>query len=110
MDAISFVLGVKTGQLRGNNLKDLIHVGAGEAPCFVTLVYTNDDWSKEKDYTELRFQRLIDAKTGASKYKVGNKGISAEEYEKRLLDLNINVKARNFLVFQVRLLVLLSHV
>jgi structural maintenance of chromosome 1 len=103
MDAISFVLGVKTGQLRGNNLKELITVGATEDNCFVRLVYTEQEFTVESPKT-IEFMRAI-ASNGTSKYKINNKSVTAEVYDDKLRELGILVKARNFLVFQVGFLV-----
>lgn len=107
MDAISFVLGVKTAQLRGS-LKELL--------------YSNSDGTMEEDRPkrgyvklvfetaegeEVQFTRAIvpssasgDA-TYASQYKINNKTISWDAYNNKLKSYGILVQARNFLVFQV---------
>jgi chromosome segregation ATPase len=60
------------------------------------------------DDTVLHFTRAIvgsgndEKKVYSSRYSIGKETVSAEIFTKRLLALGINVKARNFLVFQVR--------
>lgn len=105
MDAISFVLGVHSRQLRSNQLKDLIHKGPGtegsDLRAFVTLVYELDegeiDGAKQGD--ELLFTRLISDK-GVGSYRVNNEDVTFEAYANQLKAIGILVKARNFLVFQ----------
>ncbi|CEH19151.1 cohesin complex subunit psm1 [Ceraceosorus bombacis] len=117
MDAVSFVLGVKSAQLRSSQLKDLIYRGrkmareegdeeaealrsdeedegegtAGKAS--VSAVY------RDKQGAEWRFTRNITS-SGASEYRVNNKVHSWNSYNDRLRSFNILVKAKNFLVFQ----------
>eukprot|EP00040_Diaphanoeca_grandis_P035198 m.220674 g.220674 ORF g.220674 m.220674 type:complete len:1237 (-) comp33325_c2_seq1:161-3871(-) len=99
MDAISFVLGVKTRDLRGNQLKDLVY-GANSSghavsdKASVTAVFKIDDGA-----SELRFSRAITGK-GGTEYRIGKKVVTWEAYNAQLEKLNLMVKARNFLVFQ----------
>ncbi|VVB05682.1 unnamed protein product [Arabis nemorensis] len=99
MDAISFVLGVRTGQLRGSQLKDLIYAFDDREKeqrgrkAFVRLVYQLDDG------LELRFTRSITS-AGGSEYRIDDRVVSLDEYNGKLRSLGILVKARNFLVFQ----------
>ncbi|KFK34708.1 hypothetical protein AALP_AA5G181300 [Arabis alpina] len=99
MDAISFVLGVRTGQLRGTQLKDLIYAFDDREKeqrgrrAFVRLVYQLDDG------LELRFTRSITS-AGGSEYRIDDRVVSLDEYNQKLRSLGILVKARNFLVFQ----------
>lgn len=99
MDAISFVLGVRTGQLRGAQLKDLIYAYDDREKeqkgrrAFVRLVYQLGNGS------ELHFTRTITS-SGASEYRLDGKVVNWDEYNGRLRSLGILVKARNFLVFQ----------
>nr|VDC82293.1 unnamed protein product [Brassica rapa] len=104
MDAVSFVLGVRTGQLRGTQLKDLIYAfddrekeQRGGSKAFVRLVYLLD-----KDGVEelLRFTRTITTSGGSSEYRIDNRVVTWEEYNGKLRSIGILVKARNFLVFQ----------
>jgi len=108
MDAISFVLGIRTQQLRGS-LKELLYsssdMGADqERPRrgSVQLVYVTD--SDE----EVTFSRVIQP-SGAdldaayhSVYKIDARAVTWDAYAQRLGTFGILVKARNFLVFQVR--------
>ncbi|KAI0647638.1 cohesin complex subunit psm1 [Trametes meyenii] len=122
MDAISFVLGVKSAQLRSSQLKDLVYRGRrlarnpdgeGAGPsqqqddddegegegegtankAWVLAVY------EDADKKEWKFQRTIST-TGASEYKLNNKVVTYSAYNAALVQHNILVKAKNFLVFQ----------
>ena len=107
MDAISFVLGVKTAQLRGS-LKELLFSNSAGTDAMdrprrglVKLVYENATG------TETHFTRLIAPSSNSanatfqSQYKLNSKSVTWEEYNRQLKEFNILVKARNFLVFQV---------
>ncbi|KAG2257972.1 hypothetical protein Bca52824_077266 [Brassica carinata] len=93
MDAISFVLGVRTGQLRGSQLKDLIYAFDDREKeqrgrrAFVRLVYLLDDG------TELRFTRTITS-SGGSEYRIDNRVVNWEEYNGKLRSIGILVKAQ----------------
>ncbi|KAF7332519.1 Structural maintenance of chromosomes protein [Mycena kentingensis (nom. inval.)] len=120
MDAISFVLGVKSAQLRSSQLKDLVYrgrrlgksgldgeeeptqngedeeEGEGEGTAkkaWVMAFYVDAD---DKEY---RFKRTIST-TGASEYRLNDKLVTYNAYNKALMEQNILVKAKNFLVFQ----------
>jgi structural maintenance of chromosome 1 len=124
MDAISFVLGVQSRDLRSSQLKDLIYRPAGNNKlkqkntlrCRATLVYkrsrrdqgldeidgnNNDDVSDNDSASEevIRFSRSI-SPSGHGEYHVNNVTCTFAEYEKHLADIGVLVKARNFLVFQ----------
>ena len=107
MDAISFVLGVKTAQLRGS-LKELLYSNSAGASAedrprkgLVKLVYESADGA------ETHFSRIIAPSSNStdatfqSQYKLNSKTVSWEGYNNQLKKYNILVKARNFLVFQV---------
>lgn len=100
MDAISFVLGVRSVQLRGAQLKDLIYAFDDKEKeqkgrkAFVRLVYQLGNGS------ELLFTRAITT-AGTSEYRLDGKIVTWDEYNSKLKSLGILVKARNFLVFQV---------
>ncbi|XP_011083028.1 structural maintenance of chromosomes protein 1 [Sesamum indicum] len=99
MDAISFVLGVRTGQLRGAQLRDLIYAFDDREKeqrgrrAHVMLVYQLPDGS------EIEFTRSITT-AGGSEYRIGDRVVNWDEYNAKLRSLGILVKARNFLVFQ----------
>ncbi|KAK9717729.1 Structural maintenance of chromosomes protein 1 [Basidiobolus ranarum] len=109
MDAISFVLGVKSSQLRSSQLKDLIYRGRAlrkdetleEASveesmpkkAFVTAVYEDDNKQ------EIKFTRTITS-SGSSEYKINDNVVTWSRYNSILEEQNILIKARNFLVFQ----------
>jgi structural maintenance of chromosome 1 len=126
MDAISFVLGVQSRDLRSSQMRDLIYRPAGTSNnklkrntlrCRATLVYKRSRRDQgleeivddEKDGNEsandseseeiIRFSRSI-TPAGHGEYHVNNVTCTFAEYEKRLADIGVLVKARNFLVFQ----------
>ncbi|KAF9607877.1 hypothetical protein IFM89_003581 [Coptis chinensis] len=99
MDAISFVLGVRSVQLRGAQMKDLIYAFDDKEKnekgrrAFVRLVYQLGSG------VELQFMRSISS-SGGSEYRLDGKVVTWDEYNSKLKSLGILVKARNFLVFQ----------
>lgn len=99
MDAISFVLGVRTGQLRGAQLKDLIYAFDDRDKeqkgrrALVRLVY------QLANSEEIQFSRIITS-AGASEYRINGAVVNWDSYNAKLKSLGILVKARNFLVFQ----------
>jgi structural maintenance of chromosome 1 len=98
MDAISFVLGVQSRDLRSSQMKDLIFRPAGDvqsAPlrAMATLVYETDDGD------ERRFSRSI-TPAGQGEYHVDGTTVSFADYERALEGIGVLLKARNFLVFQ----------
>ncbi|KAF7302129.1 Structural maintenance of chromosomes protein [Mycena indigotica] len=119
MDAISFVLGVKSAQLRSSQLKDLVYRGrrlgtsgldgeeepSGNADedddqgegtakkAWVMALYV------DADKKEWRFRRTIST-LGASEYRLNDKVVTYNAYNAALMQQNILVKAKNFLVFQ----------
>ncbi|KAL3662383.1 hypothetical protein V7S43_012710 [Phytophthora oleae] len=117
MDAISFVLGVNSRQLRSNQLKDLVHRAPSDSEAvsnarsaFVTLVYelTPNETPPSKSQAaqeaqnplrEVKFTRYISEK-GVGSYRIDGQDISSEGYQNQLKEIGILVKARNFLVFQ----------
>jgi len=101
MDAVSFVLGVHSKDLRSQHLKDLIYRAPGTSSssskktlkCSATLVYETEEGE------EIRYSRTISA-SGVSDYKVDGRSMSRADYEESLAEIGVLVKARNFLVFQ----------
>ncbi|KAJ2841817.1 Structural maintenance of chromosomes protein 1, partial [Coemansia brasiliensis] len=109
MDAISFVLGVRSGHLRSTHLRDLIYRGRAVSPhtegaideagdqrarrAWVRAIYEDDGGST------IVFQRSISA-AGDSEYRINNRAVSLQTYNQTLEAQNILVKAKNFLVFQ----------
>merc|ERR1719159_2078874 len=103
MDAISFCLGIRAKHLRGDRLKDMVYrredeedVEANARSARVVIVFRNT--ASEV----LHFGRSITA-TGIGSYSIGPPGrtrsVQYDEFMKKLEEHNINVKARNFLVF-----------
>ncbi|KAK6204949.1 RecF/RecN/SMC N terminal domain-containing protein [Scheffersomyces amazonensis] len=109
MDAISFVLGVKSSHLRSQNLKELIYRGrkinsnnsetnslsSDEDPinAYVMAVYEKDDGEI------IKLKRTISS-NGIGDYKINDLSVTALNYSMVLKSENILIKARNFLVFQ----------
>lgn len=115
MDAISFVLGVRSAQLRSSQLKDLIFRGRKMAADDDDAVSSASDdenqgegtatkasvtaiYQDAKEY-EHRFQRSITI-SGGSEYRYNGRAIQYAQYNTKLEQFNILVKAKNFLVFQ----------
>ncbi|XP_072027504.1 structural maintenance of chromosomes protein 1A-like [Amphiura filiformis] len=96
MDAISFVLGEKTSNLRVKRLSDLIHGAPIGKPASnratVSATYAEENGS------EITFTRIIMG--ASSEYRIDNKVVSAQQYGEKLEKIGILIKARNFLVFQ----------
>ncbi|KAG0580223.1 hypothetical protein M758_4G158500 [Ceratodon purpureus] len=99
MDAISFVLGVRSMQLRGAQLKDLLYAYDDKdreqkgRKAFVKLVFITGNGE------EMEFARTITS-GGSSEYRINNKAVTWDVYNNTMRSLGILVKARNFLVFQ----------
>lgn len=122
MDAISFVLGVKSSQLRSAHLKELIYRGRvikrsiangngdengaddeaetqtgsqGGDPrtAWVMAVFEDDAGEVQK------WKRTITS-AGSSEYRINDRVVTAQQYNEDLEKENILIKARNFLVFQ----------
>ncbi|KAJ2910478.1 Structural maintenance of chromosomes protein 1 [Coemansia aciculifera] len=109
MDAISFVLGVRSAHLRSTQLKDLVYRGrtvetrnghiideAGDQStrrAWVKAVY------EDSEERTIVFQRSITA-GGDSEYRINNRPVLLKTYNEALEKQDILVKAKNFLVFQ----------
>src|SRR5689334_448168 len=105
MDAISFVLGIQSRQLRSSQLKDLLHrmpnEGPGKRKASVTVVYeaSKDEIAGVDEGEEIEFTRMISA-NGVGSYRLNGKEVSYDKYESQLREIGVIIKARNFLVFQ----------
>ncbi|XP_056373472.1 structural maintenance of chromosomes protein 1B [Hyla sarda] len=96
MDAISFVIGERTANLRVKSIRELIH-GANigqpvSSSASVHLVYG------EENGEEKTFSRIIVG--NSSDYRLNNKSVGRAAYILELERIGIIVKARNCLVFQ----------
>merc|ERR1712142_254246 len=96
MDAISFVMGEKTSSLRVKRLSDLIH-GASIGQPISSRAYVKAVFLLEGG-TEKAFMRVIAG--SSADHKIDGKSVSGPTYLKELENLGINVKGKNFLVFQ----------
>ncbi|KMZ05456.1 structural maintenance of chromosomes protein 1A [Drosophila simulans] len=96
MDAISFVMGEKTSSLRVKRLNDLIHGSSIGKPvsrsCYVTAKFVLNE------ERHMDFQRAVIG--GSSEYRINGESVSSSTYLNKLEKIGINVKAKNFLVFQ----------
>jgi chromosome segregation ATPase len=107
MDAICFVVGLSARSLRGEKMRDLVFSGAeGKIPktASVTLSYITDADEVEgyKQGEKMEFSRTINP-AGSSIYRLNGEELTADEYAEALASINVITKARNFLVFQVKL-------
>lgn len=97
MDAISFVLGEKASNLRVKRLNELIHGASIGQPvgttASVTLIYEDSDSSQIT-----RFARHVNGTS--SDYRIDDISVTRQDYASKLEKLGVNVKARNFLVYQ----------
>ena len=130
MDAISFVLGIKSSHLRSTHLKDLVYrgrvlkhstihddgtatysanghaeagaeAGGGETPSRRHDPQTA--WVMavyEDDAGDEMRWKRSITATGQSEYRINNRVVTAKDYNEALEAENILIKARNFLVFQ----------
>ncbi|XP_036064850.1 structural maintenance of chromosomes protein 1B [Onychomys torridus] len=96
MDALSFVMGEKTTNLRVKNIQELIHGAHIGKPvsssASVKIIYIEDS-GEEKTFT-----RII--RGGCSEFHFGDKPVSRSAYVAQLEKIGIIVKAQNCLVFQ----------
>lgn len=116
MDALCFVLGIQARHLRGERMIDLIYrreeecldqLGELERHASVTLIFVMPGNDGDEGRGRMHIARVIDPK-GQSQYKFGSassaavklRNIDFAELQKHLKEVNIFVKARNFLVFQ----------
>ena len=101
MDAISFILGVQSRDLRSSQMRDLIFRPPGVSDenaetlkASATLIYKDEDSDEET-----RFSRTISTK-GVGEYRVDGKAMPFAKYEEALAKIGVLLKGRNFLVFQ----------
>jgi len=110
MDAISFVFGVQSRDLRSSQMKDLVFRPPGKQSKRTggarAALYYQPEENKESSgeggrdsADELCFSRLIHS-NGSGEYRVNNKTVTFAQYEKELAKIGVLLKARNFLVFQ----------
>jgi structural maintenance of chromosome 1 len=100
MDALSFVLGVQSRDLRSSQMKDLIFRPPGTTKSKKGLKASASLYYQEHETAqELQFQRVISA-SGVGDYRFNGTSVTYKEYEQHLADIGVLVKARNFLVFQ----------
>ncbi|XP_032683016.1 structural maintenance of chromosomes protein 1A [Odontomachus brunneus] len=96
MDAISFVMGEKTSSLRVKRFSELIHGASIGMPvarsASVTAVFELEDGSEKS------FMRSVLG--SSSEHRINSDVVTSQVYLNELEQLGINVKAKNFLVFQ----------
>nr|XP_033807991.1 structural maintenance of chromosomes protein 1B isoform X1 [Geotrypetes seraphini] len=96
MDALSFVMGEKTANLRVKSVRELIH-GANigkpvSSTASVCMVYS------EECGEEISFSRIVVG--GSTEFRFNDKTVRRSAYTAELEKIGIIVKARNCLVFQ----------
>ncbi|XP_043503177.1 structural maintenance of chromosomes protein 1A-like [Polistes fuscatus] len=95
MDAISFVMGEKISSLRARRLNDLIsHKSDGTLisnSTHVTAIFEIEGKGK-------KFTRSI--QNSSNVYSINNEIVKFEFYIRELISLGLNVKSKNFLIFQ----------
>lgn len=116
MDAISFILGVQSRDLRSSQMKDLIFRPPGstneELSAKASLVYVEPEEGETQEEVEegrlskklpkgktTIFSRIITTK-GVGEYQINHKTVTFKQYEAKLASIGVLLKARNFLVFQ----------
>jgi len=105
MDAISFVLGVQSRDLRSSEMRDLIFCPSGTGPnsaklsARATLFYIHEDEEGYEDGSVTRFGRAI-AHDGKGEYLVNDRVVPFAKYEEVLGSIGVLIKVRIFLVFQ----------
>jgi structural maintenance of chromosome 1 len=104
MDAVSFVLGVHSRDLRGGVLQDLIYKMEGHdrpTAASVSLIFDTEADGANSDAidSDIVFTRRVTMR-GASSYSVNGTPVSVKDYVAELDRLGVVVKAKNFLVFQ----------
>jgi structural maintenance of chromosome 1 len=126
MDALSFVLGVQSRELRSSQMRDLIFRPPGVSTnaklrASAAIYFEDEDGhddvgeedgsdatnstpsvqrrSKTTRKTVTKFQRTIHS-SGSGDYRINDLVVHKKEYEDRLSRIGVLVKARNFLVFQ----------
>ncbi|TQS35436.1 hypothetical protein Golomagni_04143 [Golovinomyces magnicellulatus] len=129
MDAISFVLGIKSSHLRSSHLRDLVYRGR---VLKTSKVGREDLGDKNVPDTSEKTEKIIESPTsenidpksawvmavyeddagdkqewkrtitnqGVSEYRINDRVVTAIQYNEALESENILIKARNFLVFQ----------
>lgn len=102
MDAISFVLGIRTDQLRGK-LRELLYNGgeAGERG-YVKLVLEQSGGGRVAFVREIQSMGAAPDRHYGSVYRIDGEVVTLGMYLAKLETYGVLVKARNFLVFQVR--------
>lgn len=101
MDALSFVLGVQSRDLRSSQMKDLIFrppnlkASSRSKLTASAALFFEDESTGETT----KFQRVINSR-GTGDYRINDKSVTYKEYEDHLGEIGVLVKARNFLVFQ----------
>merc|ERR1711953_264961 len=100
MDAISFVLGERSGNIRVSRISQLIHGAPVGQPvantATVTAVMKIGD--ENDQLTEIKFTRTI--KGNSSEFDINGQRMSHKEYSAKLEELNIFINSKNFLVYQ----------
>ncbi|EAA07609.3 structural maintenance of chromosomes protein 1A [Anopheles arabiensis] len=100
MDAISFVMGEKTSSLRVRKLTELINGASIGRPISnrASVMARFIIKTEAEGEVEKTFQRSVI--NASSEYRINGSVVSPQHYLAELEKIGINVKAKNFLVFQ----------
>lgn len=100
MDAISFVLGEKSSNMRVSRVSQLIHgAPVGQAVANTAKVSARIKMENEEGVLEdIEFTRII--KDNSTQFYIDDCSVSAADYKSRLETLNIFINSKNFLVYQ----------
>lgn len=99
MDAISFVLGVRSLDIRASNLQELVYRTDTEKPqentreCYVEMQFQPGSGDL------IAFRRAV-VEGGQSEYLLNGCKVAKTEYDRQLVGQNVLVRTKNFLVFQ----------
>ena len=99
MDAISFVLGVRSLDIRASNVQELVYRTDVERPqentreCYVEMQF------QPKEGALIAFRRAI-VEGGQSEYFLNGEKVLKASYDEQLVAQNVLVRTKNFLVFQ----------
>lgn len=101
-------------QLRGNALKELVFSQSAQEnqatpDAYVTLYFVGPDGESVQFTRTIHAASAHDGPVYSSQYRIDGSTVTMEAYNKKLESYGILVKARNFLVFQVRRPAMIGH-
>lgn len=111
MDAFAFVLGTQTKNLRTKKLQNLLHRTKDRPVDSNSIAKVSLHFEERESTDDTRspirattvFSRIILSGGMSSEYRIDNRKVTSEHYDKKLRSLGIIVKAKNCLAFDVHL-------